>query len=83
MFIANVAASLAANAIIDDASVQLTVRGPQGSVVFTHSHALGQLAPHALRELQAAQKLRNAPEGIYTVQASLIGSDHKDRKSNV
>nr|WP_311463885.1 carboxypeptidase regulatory-like domain-containing protein [uncultured Ottowia sp.] len=76
VFIANVAASLAANAIIDDASVQLTVRGPQGSVVFTHSHALGQLAPRALRELQAAQKLRNAPEGIYTVQASLIGSGH-------
>ena len=73
VLLGNVASNLAANAIIDAARVRLTVRDPQGAVVFTHEHAVGQMPPHALRELRAPQVLRNAVLGTYTVEATLYG----------
>lgn len=73
VLLGNVASNLAANAIIDAARVRLTVRDPQGAVVFTHEHAVGQMPPRALRELRAPQGLRNAALGTYTVEATLYG----------
>ena len=69
----NVARNLATNAIIDAARVRLRVFDPSGKAVFEHEHAIGQMPPGALRELDVPQTLRNAPQGAYTVQATLYG----------
>ncbi|MDO5624508.1 MAG: carboxypeptidase regulatory-like domain-containing protein [Pseudomonadota bacterium] len=73
VLLGNLASNLAANAIIDAARVSLIVRNPQGTTVFTHEHALGQMPARALRELQAPQRLNNALLGTYTVEAVLHG----------
>ncbi|GAA6118197.1 carboxypeptidase regulatory-like domain-containing protein [Acidovorax sp. FG27] len=70
----NLVRNLTANAVVDDARVTLTVRNPHGTVVFTHTHKLGQLVASGMRALDVQQLLKDAPVGTYAVEAKLLGS---------
>ena len=70
----NLVRNLVLNATIDNARVLLTVRDPYGTVVFTHTEALGQLAAGSVRALDTPQTLRDATIGTFSVEAVLLGS---------
>ena len=70
----NLVRNLTPNAHIDDARVAISVAAPDGTVVFTTTHSLGQLLAGGLRALDAQQVLRAAAPGTYVVTATLIGS---------
>ena len=72
--IGNLLRNLTANAAFDDARVELKVFDPSSTEIFSYTHTVGQLPAGALRTLEAAQPLRDAALGTYTVQATLIGS---------
>lgn len=79
----NLVSNLTVNAPIDNARVRLTVRDPHNVVVFTHTHAIGQLLASSIRSLDASQLLKDAPAGRYTVQAVLIGSGNQIKETAV
>lgn len=79
--VANLVRNLTGNAVIDDARVQLTVRGPGGSDVFTHTHATAQLAAQGIWPMDVSHALRDAPEGVYTVEAVLLGSGNQLKRA--
>ena len=66
--------NLTQNAHFNDARVELSVTGPNGSVVFNDTLQLGQLSAGSMRSQGTLQMLRDAPIGEYTVKAVLIGS---------
>jgi len=56
------------NAIQLPSFVEITVRDPSGSVVFTESAQLGELLPEAIRDLPFALTLVDAQSGVYAVE---------------
>ena len=74
VLISSLLRNLTTNATLDDVRVVLKVFDPAAQLVFTHEHAVGEIAAEALRTLEVPQLLTSAPPGTYTVEASLIGS---------
>lgn len=56
------------NAIQQPSFVEITVRDPNGNIVFTDTAQLGELLPEALRDLPFALTLVDAQSGIYVVE---------------
>ena len=78
----NLVRNLTPNANVDDARVVISVTAPDGAVVFTTTHNLGQLLAGGLRALDAQQVLRAALPGTYVVTATLTGSGNLGRDRN-
>ena len=73
VLLANIAANLASNALINAVRVTLTVRDPSGATVFSYEHTVGEMGPQSVRDLLAPQSLLNAALGTYSVDAVLYG----------
>ena len=50
------------------------MRGPQGAVIFTYVHTLGQMPTRGVMQPRASQALKSATLGTYTVDAVLTGA---------
>jgi hypothetical protein len=63
--------NVAANAILAASRVELTVRGPSGTVLYADTRKLGELAPGGLSDLPFSLKLSDAATGSYPVELIL------------
>ena len=66
--------NLTSNAVLDDVRIEIKVFDPGSALIFSYTHNIGQLNANALRTLETPQLLQGVVSGIYTVQATLIGS---------
>ena len=72
--IADLVQNLSSNNLIGSASLQLQITSPSGTIVYTHTTALGQLVPGAVDSLSNAYSLNAAAQGQYTVSGKVLDS---------
>ncbi len=66
--------NLTANTIIDGAALRLTIRDPQGVVIFTQTQTVGQLLPNLFRDKTVPYTLTSAPVAVYSVHGDFLDS---------
>lgn len=81
--IASLVRNLTGNAVIDDARVQVTMRGPDGGIVFTHTHTVSQLPAQGIWPTDVNHMLRGVAEGVYTIEAVFQGNGEQLKRSAV
>jgi hypothetical protein len=64
--------NISANGIVDSASLQLSVRDPNGTQVFSVNDPLGQLTPGYTRQLSSLYGMKAVPIGDYSVSGYVV-----------